>query len=43
MFTRNGKEYRRFCKRRQIALQKAVFYKLKGHLLEAKRWPFITH
>ena len=25
---------------RQIALQKAVFYTLKGHLSQCERWPF---
>ena len=32
--------YLRFCKRPSFALQKAVFYTTKGHLLQRKRWPF---
>ena len=34
--------YLLFSKRRHIALQKVPFYTLKGHLLEAKRWPFAS-
>ena len=30
-------------KRWQIAMQKAVFYTLKGHLLQCERRPFATH
>ena len=29
-----------FCKRRQNALRKTVFYNVKGHLLQHERWPF---
>ena len=33
---------RMICERRQTARRKAVFYRLKGHLLQAERWPFVT-
>ena len=29
-----------FCKRPSFGFQKAMFYTLKGHLSQCKRWPF---
>ena len=36
----NTPKLRMNCERLQIAMQKAIFYTLKGHLLHCKRWPF---